>query len=53
MSGRIAAYQEGYTDGFNDACEKYKKWGKWNRAKFFEVMAWQSLPKPYKKGDIV
>ena len=26
--------------------------GKWNRAKFYEVVAWQPLPEPYKKeGD--
>ena len=25
-------------------------YGKWNRAKFFEVIAWQPLPEPYKKG---
>ena len=23
--------------------------GKWNRAKFYEVIAWQPLPEPYKK----
>lgn len=24
--------------------------GKWNRAKFFEVIAWMPLPEPYRKG---
>ena len=26
--------------------------GRWNRAKFFEVIAWQPLPEPYKKGGV-
>lgn len=25
--------------------------GKWNRAKFYEIIAWQELPKPYKEDS--
>lgn len=48
---RYAVDDKNHDGKYNVIVEEVYWYGKWDRAKFFEVTAWMFLPEPYNEGE--
>lgn len=48
---RYAADDKNHDGKYDVIVEEVYWYGKWDRAKFFEVTAWMFLPEPYNEGE--